>query len=362
MGFRYYRGISLGKLARLNISKSGVGLSVGVRGLRWTTGPGGTFLTLGIPGTGLSYRKKVGKAGGLRWDNMFGFWGKDKDAPNTDQDQDKAKDQADAAAPDAPIKIRRGMSAVEKKFVEGLNLYRAGDTDQSLGIFMSLASQELGAAVLAAAILAEVPGNAATVERLLRRIVHGDEEIEFPTPLMQTYLSDAQIDIEITPNVTASMPIDLVSITLLLVEMYQQQQKMDLALGLLEELDELTEGNIPVITLSLCELYAVNGLWDGVIDRGQGIENATDDIALAIMVFYGRALQEKGLDDGAISVFTRALRRRKNLNPDLRHEARYWRAQSYLAIGKRKRAREDYEKLFAEAPTFRDVAHKVGLK
>ena len=62
MGVRFYRGIRLGKLARLNISKSGVGLSLGVRGLRVTTGPSGTFFTLGLPGTGLSYRKKVGNS------------------------------------------------------------------------------------------------------------------------------------------------------------------------------------------------------------------------------------------------------------------------------------------------------------
>jgi hypothetical protein len=56
MGFRFQRRINLGGGVRLNLSKSGVGMSVGTKGLRVGTGPRGNYTSVGIPSTGLSYR------------------------------------------------------------------------------------------------------------------------------------------------------------------------------------------------------------------------------------------------------------------------------------------------------------------
>jgi hypothetical protein len=63
MGFRFQRRVGLpGKLARLNISKSGLSVSVGPRGLSYNVGLFGprakedNRLTIGLPGSGLSYR------------------------------------------------------------------------------------------------------------------------------------------------------------------------------------------------------------------------------------------------------------------------------------------------------------------
>lgn len=54
MSMRFYRRVRLGKGAFLNIGKTGVSLSMGVRGAHITFGgAGGTRATVGIPGTGL---------------------------------------------------------------------------------------------------------------------------------------------------------------------------------------------------------------------------------------------------------------------------------------------------------------------
>ncbi len=58
MGFRFQRRIRLAKGVHLNLSKSGVGISVGPRGAKIGFGPRGVHYSLGIPGTGLSYRKQ----------------------------------------------------------------------------------------------------------------------------------------------------------------------------------------------------------------------------------------------------------------------------------------------------------------
>jgi hypothetical protein len=56
MGFRFSRRIKIIPGITLNVSKSGVSTSVGVKGAHVTLGgPRGTRTTVGIPGTGISY-------------------------------------------------------------------------------------------------------------------------------------------------------------------------------------------------------------------------------------------------------------------------------------------------------------------
>ena len=66
MGIRFRKTISLGKGARVNISKSGPSLSLGPRGASVSVGKRGTYVNLGIPGTGVSMRTKVGGSSGRR--------------------------------------------------------------------------------------------------------------------------------------------------------------------------------------------------------------------------------------------------------------------------------------------------------
>lgn len=56
MGLRYRRSIKIAPGIRLNINKNSVGISAGVKGLRYTVNSKGqTTKTVGIPGTGLYY-------------------------------------------------------------------------------------------------------------------------------------------------------------------------------------------------------------------------------------------------------------------------------------------------------------------
>ncbi|MDX9866236.1 MAG: DUF4236 domain-containing protein [Anaerolineaceae bacterium] len=62
MGLRFRKSINLGKFFRINISKSGIGTSSGVKGFRVSRGPRGTRTTVSIPGTGVSYVKETRKS------------------------------------------------------------------------------------------------------------------------------------------------------------------------------------------------------------------------------------------------------------------------------------------------------------
>jgi uncharacterized protein DUF4236 len=65
MGFFYRKSIGIGPF-RVNISKSGVGYSVGGRGFRTgVNAKGKRYTTFGIPGTGIGYRANAGNKRGM---------------------------------------------------------------------------------------------------------------------------------------------------------------------------------------------------------------------------------------------------------------------------------------------------------
>jgi hypothetical protein len=62
MGFRFQRRIRIAPGVRLNLSKSGVGGSIGRTGLRLGLDPKRRrYFSVGLPGTGLSYRTFFGR-------------------------------------------------------------------------------------------------------------------------------------------------------------------------------------------------------------------------------------------------------------------------------------------------------------
>ena len=65
MGFRFHRGVRLLPGVRLNFSKSGTSLSLGGRGLSLNLSPSGVRTTVGVPGSGLSYRSPTYQWGSL---------------------------------------------------------------------------------------------------------------------------------------------------------------------------------------------------------------------------------------------------------------------------------------------------------
>jgi hypothetical protein len=55
MGFRFHRSIEILPGIRLNLSRSGVSTSIGVRGAHITVGHVQVWEAVGLPGTGMSY-------------------------------------------------------------------------------------------------------------------------------------------------------------------------------------------------------------------------------------------------------------------------------------------------------------------
>jgi hypothetical protein len=63
-GLRFQKRLRILPGLRINLSKSGASASIGPRGADLNIGRKGVTTNAGIPGTGLSYRQKVGKGRG----------------------------------------------------------------------------------------------------------------------------------------------------------------------------------------------------------------------------------------------------------------------------------------------------------
>ena len=346
MGFRFSKSIRLGKFVRLNVSRAGVGGSIGVGPFRIGVGPRGARFTADLPGAGTSYVKQ--------WGGESASKSAGRDAKRAERSEAEGAPPTQGAATEVPSP---GFFAPghEKDFARALNAQRAGRTEEALENFLAAAEEEPGAALCAAFLLSRREGEKGRAVALLETVVQRDEE--FPTPLMQKYLGGVLLPVRVTPSVEAHVPADALAATLLLVELYQEQGRVEEAVGLLEELEELS--GEPALTLSLCELYAERGLWDGVVERAKDVQ-ASDDVTLETRIYYGRAMQAKGLDEAAVAVFTNALRKKKNRRPHLLREAAYHRAVSYQNLGKTSQANREFQKIYAEDPDFRDVAQRVS--
>lgn len=67
MAFNFRKSRSLGKLFRVNLSKSGIGVSAGVPGFRVSLSPKGKVKrTVSIPGTGLYQTRTIGDIKGAK--------------------------------------------------------------------------------------------------------------------------------------------------------------------------------------------------------------------------------------------------------------------------------------------------------
>lgn len=337
MGFRFSKSIRLGKNVRLNISKSGLGVSGGIRGARISTGPRGSRLTTGIPGTGMSYSQSIG---GHR---------------RTASKQQTSSQQHAAQVPKIPTP---GLFAPshEKAFYRAVKAFQAGKTEDALKYFVEASQKDVGAGIFAALLLAQDEERIEQAITSLEAIVTSDAE--FPTPLMRKYLDSAKINLSITDEVKATVPIDGLGASLLLAELYQKTGRLEEAIGVLEELDSLVDE--PALTLSLSDLYAATGSWDSIIKKAEKV-TIVDDVTLETTILRGRAMQEKGLHEAAVAVFTEALKKKKDRDQDLLNEALYCRAISYDALGKKSQSNKDFQKLYAEAPNFRDVATRLDV-
>jgi len=345
MGFRFFRRVKIAPGLSLNLSRSGVSPSLGVRGARMTLGRSGVRKTVGIPGTGLYYTT-IGGAGGHRRSSKAG--------PHS-------RNRTTQRGPDLDLNFFKRLTTPrsERAFIEGCKAYLTGRESEATRQFET--AEGLADASFLAGMLrlkANQPDRASEhLEQALRL-----------TPalskLTSKYGLDVRVHLPITEEIAAGIAPSREGTLLALAEAYQLQGRLNEAIASLDRLRRLTPDN-PLAAVSEAELLLESHPGDKRVAKRVvalvGEVNNESAVHTALLLYKARALRTLGLSTAARDTLTTALRRVTHRPPELLRAVRYERALTYEDLGHRGRARRDFETLFAEDPQYEDVAHRLGI-
>src|SRR5436190_6256820 len=262
MGFRMRKSIKVAPGVRVNVSKRGVGASVGGKGGRYSAHSSGRRTVSAGSGVvpGVYYQKSVsgkGTQGGLS--------------------------SSAAAAQTAPVAPKKPGIFAPKGEKELYKAVKAQDSDAIKRVGAEHPDFRLSSYSLAGLmILTDQPAEAA---RLLgEAFATGKDPAE--DQFVSTYLF-TRLELSIAEGVSAELPINRDAVGLALAELKQDAGNLDEAIEVVEQLEPTTYAAV-----SLAELYAQTGRWDDVIELTEGVKNE-DDAAALLLVFRGQAVREQ---------------------------------------------------------------------
>ncbi len=347
MSFRFWRRVKIAPGVTLNLSKSGGSLSFGPHGAKFTVGSRGKRATMGIPGTGLFYTTTLPSSGG--------------------SGGRKNGSSATPAVPSVRAEDRLTLGFFkrlitpddEEALVDGCRELVLGNEDKALEYFKDAVHLADGAYLAGFLALKKE-----WLEEAANYLATAAEKHSRLGRYFSKYGISAVMSLPITDEVSAHVGPDLRGVLLGMVEVYQRQKRWQDAIACLERLRRLEPDDV-VVKLSLAELLldahpGDKNVCQKVVRLVEGIENETP-IHAALMLYKAKALRHLGLATAARDTLTAALRRKKGRSDDLLRALRYERALTYEDLGQKSRARAEFEKLYAEAPDFEDVAERLGL-
>ncbi len=343
MGFRFWRRMKIAPGLTLNLSKSGPSLSVGRRGAKFTVGPRGTRATVGIPGTGLFY-------------TVAGSTGRSSSR--------RVSTPQNAIPPPTSLDMgflqRMVTPPEEQDFVAGCRELAARNKDAALSHLAN--ALHLADSAFMAGILALSKQSFREAETYLKAAIQNGQSLG---TLFAKYGVSSSVELAITHDVIAHLVPCVKSATLALVEIYQREQRLQEASTALQTLYRL-DGSDPVVRLSIAEIFMETRTNDAnacqkVVQLCEGIENDSE-VHAALLLYKAKALRGLKMQSAALDVLSQTLRRTKDRSDELLRSLRYERALVYEDLGQPARARADLEKIYAEAPDYEDVAHRLGLR
>lgn len=317
-------------------------MSVGPRGAKFTVGTSGQRATLGIPGSGLFYTKKLDAARPRVRSSSSAY------QPTVEQQRL------------SPGFFKRLITPRrELDFIEGMKAFVSGDMTTAYGYLSKHLDQPDAACVAGVIALHRKRSDDAAVA-LMAALARGDKIGE----QLRRYGLKADVRIEVSEHVEAQLPMNKTGVRLALVEVWQIKKEYRKATELLVALRREWPNDV-VIKLSLAELFMTTDPDNKVLAKqvnamAGGIENESE-VHTALMMYHGKALRLLGMHSAARDVLAGALRKTKDRSPELLREIRYTCALVDEEMGNSKRARAGFEKIYAEDPDFEDVAKRLGM-
>lgn len=333
MGFRMRKSFKVAPGVRVNVSKSGVGASVGTRGARYSAHSSGRRTTsVGVPGTGVG-------------------WTSTTTGPSRSTSARRAPDRRTQVPLSTPPKPGWFAPKGEKALYKLINSGTYGGADAER-IASDHPDHWLPAATIAGLrYLADGDTSDATVD-LLRKVFENDRRPEQDRFFMKYFGAIPAATIRVAPGVAVELPFSRDLIGLALAEILQARDQIGEAIDVAERVTPTAHAAV-----SLAELYSEAGRHDDVIDLTNGVKNEDDTTAL-LLVYRGIAFTEQGLFEAARESFKEALKSKKRAT-EVRHLALRHRAEAYVAEGKKAQARKDLERILAEDSSIDGVRERL---
>ena len=324
MGFRIRKSIMVAPGLRLNLSKTGIGTSLGGNYGRVSVHSSGrdTFSSrTGIPG--ITYMRSI----------------KRHPEPTGARQQAGASPPPPPPLPEEFKRKKPGMfaKAGEKALYEAVikqdrTMARAaGDEHPDVRL--------AGYTLAGLWMMEDDPGQAIT---LLQWVMDSDGD-PATDAFVQQYLRTS-VELGLAEGVRVELPICREAVGLSLAELMQEAGRIADAIHLVEGMEPT--GSTAV---SLAELYVLEGEWQQVIALTDGLANGDDATAL-LLAYRGVAFREAGVPDAALEAFKMALRA-PSRSAQVRHLALIERARTLAAMGRKAPARKDVGKVLAEDST-----------
>ena len=342
MGVQFRRSIKLAPGVRLNVTKTGFGVTAGGKVARYSVHSSGRrTLGLALPGTGTYYQQTSG--GGSKG----GTGGSRDSAPAVDPTQ---------------LIPKPGLlaSVAERAYHRGLVSYLGGDYPAALESFeWVLATDPTAAsASLFAGVAANAIGDPPRAIKHLESVVASANGLpdRYQTKFLPAGLSLTLV-VRITDSVTAAPPFGELAAALALAELYQTAGRLEDAIGLLQQIHESLPDTL--VRLSLCDLLYADSDYEAVIEISSGVTNESD-VEVETMHLRGAAFLATDHPTAALETFTSALAKTSNREARLINAVRYDRAIVLEQLGQAKRARDDLERVYAADPEFEDVKERLA--
>jgi tetratricopeptide (TPR) repeat protein len=320
------KSIKVAPGVRVNVSKRGVGASVGGKGGRYSVHSSGRRTVSAGSGVvpGVYYQKSVSGKGSSR-----------SSSPAAAQSAPAAPKKPGMFAPKGEKQLYKAIQAQDAQAIK-----QAGAEHPDV----RLPSYSLAGLML----LTTEPKEA---KRLLgEAFATGNDPAE--DKFVAAYLF-TRLELSIAEGITAELPVSRDAVGLALAELKQDEGDVAGAIDVVEQLEPTTYSAV-----SLAELYAQAERWDDVVELTEGMKNA-DDASALLCVFRGKAFREQGFHDAAHEALKEALRSRSRAAA-IRHHALAERAQNYLAQGKKAMARKDLERILAEDSSYEGVREQLA--
>lgn len=348
MSVRFRRSLKIAPGVKLNLTKTGWGVTAGPRGAHYSVHSSGRVTrSVGLPGTGVYYQSRTSPQGA------------------TSARPQSARFGAPAAAVQ-PVSMvpKPGIfaSAAEKAYHRGVLAYFVGDHQATVAAFEQVLAAE--PSTTSAHLFAGV--SLVALDDAIRAAGHLEAVVSSATALpdrlelkyLPASVFDIRLSVQITEAITAQAPASELGATLMLAEVYQITGRLDEAIGLMTQVHEAMAD--PLVRLSLCDLLLADADYAGVVEVAAGAANDSD-VGVETLHVKAAAQISMGQNTGAMESFRDALAKTSGRDPALLMAVRYDRALAYEHIGQAAKARADLERIYGTNATYEDVAARLGL-